>query len=111
MSWNGFVKAVNRATTTVMQSTGAVEKTIDKDFEEEEQRFKQLETRIENLHRESKGYLDAVRKMTLAQQQIAETIDHFYEENSGLGKAARSYKDAMTTMDEQVRSELVILSK
>ena len=28
MSWNGFVKAVNRATTTVMQSTGAMEKTV-----------------------------------------------------------------------------------
>jgi amphiphysin len=107
MSWNGFMKAVNRATTTVMQSTGAIEKTVDKEFEEEEQRFKQLEQRIENLHRESKGYLDAARKMTLAQQQIAETIDHFYEENSGLGKAARAYKDAMTKMDEEVRSELV----
>ena len=27
-SWNGFVKAVNRATTSVLQSTGAAEKTV-----------------------------------------------------------------------------------
>ncbi|KAJ3311317.1 hypothetical protein HDV04_004125 [Boothiomyces sp. JEL0838] len=79
---------------------------IDKDFEEQEIRFRQLETRIENMHREAKGYLDAVRKMTVAQQSIADTIDHFYDESAQLAKAARSYKDAMVRMDEEVRTEL-----
>lgn len=36
------MKAVNRATTSVMMSAGAVEKTVDKDFEREEERFKML---------------------------------------------------------------------
>ncbi|KAJ3275740.1 hypothetical protein HDV01_007207 [Terramyces sp. JEL0728] len=79
---------------------------LDKDFEEQELRFRQLETRIENMHREAKGYLDAVRKMTVAQQSIADTIDHFYDESAQLAKAARSYKDAMVRMDDEVRTEL-----
>lgn len=90
-----------------MQSAGAVEKTVDKDYEEQEQKFRILETRVENLHREAKGYLDSVRKMTLAQQSISETIDNFYDENAPLAKAARAYKDAMVRMDEEIRGELV----
>ncbi|KAJ3279382.1 putative lipase atg15, partial [Rhizoclosmatium sp. JEL0117] len=41
-SWKGkgFTKAVNRAATGVMQSIGTMEKTVDKDFDEEEKRFK-----------------------------------------------------------------------
>ncbi|KAJ2998077.1 hypothetical protein HDV02_004902 [Globomyces sp. JEL0801] len=107
MSWNGFVKAVSRATTTVMQQAGAVEKTIDKDYEEEEAKFRLLETRIENLHNQAKGYLDAVRQMTSAQKSIADTIDQFYDDNAPLSKAARSYKDAMIQMDENLRLDLV----
>jgi hypothetical protein len=35
---------MNRATTTVMQSAGAIEKTVDKEFEDEERRFKKYLT-------------------------------------------------------------------
>ncbi|KAI8824018.1 uncharacterized protein EV422DRAFT_518625 [Fimicolochytrium jonesii] len=106
MSWHGLKKAVSRATTSVMQSTGAIDKTIDREFEEEEKRFKSLENKSENLHREAKGYLDAVRGMTLAQQRIAETITGFYEEGSPLGYAGAQYKLAVTKLDEEARTEL-----
>ncbi|KAJ3149358.1 hypothetical protein HDU89_003720 [Geranomyces variabilis] len=106
MSWHGLKKAVSRATTSVMQSTGAIDKTIDKEFEEEEKRLKALETKSENLHREAKGYLDAVRGTTLAQQRIAETINAFYEEGSPLGYAGAQYKLAVNRVDEQARAEL-----
>jgi hypothetical protein len=36
MSWAGFKKNVNRATTQVMMKTGHVEKTHDRDYEVEE---------------------------------------------------------------------------
>jgi hypothetical protein len=36
MSWAGFKKNVNRATTQVMMKTGHVEKTNDRDYEVEE---------------------------------------------------------------------------
>ncbi|KNC98991.1 amphiphysin-like protein RVS161 [Spizellomyces punctatus DAOM BR117] len=106
MSWHGLKKAVSRATTSVMQSTGAMDRTIDREFEEEERRLRTLENKAENLHREAKGYLDAVRGMTLAQQRIAETINSFYEEGSPLGYAGAQYKLAVSKMDEQARSEL-----
>lgn len=49
-----------------MQRTGAVEKTADREFEDEERRFRVLEQKVNQLNKESKGYLDAVRAMTLA---------------------------------------------
>ncbi|KAI8592999.1 hypothetical protein BDZ88DRAFT_405151 [Geranomyces variabilis] len=106
MSWHGLKKAVNRATTSVMQSAGAVDKTIDREFEEEEKRLKSLENKTDNLHREAKGYLDAVRSMSLAQQRISETINAFYEEGSPLGYAGSQYKLAVTKLDEEARAEL-----
>ena len=45
--------------------------------------------------------------ITLAQQRIAETIDNFYDEGSDLAKAGRRYKDVLTRIDEEGRTELV----
>jgi bridging integrator 3 len=41
MSWKGFVKAVDRGVTSVMQSAGAVEKTVDKEYEIEERKLRE----------------------------------------------------------------------
>ena len=46
MSWNGFKKAVGRAGTQVMMKAGQVEKTIDRDFESEERRFRMYSTLV-----------------------------------------------------------------
>ncbi|KAI8611584.1 hypothetical protein BC830DRAFT_1068148 [Chytriomyces sp. MP71] len=102
----GFTKAVNRAATGVMQSIGTMEKTIDKEYEEEEKRFKVFEAKVEKIHREAKGYLDAVRAMTVAQQRMAETVDHFYDEGGPLGYAGLQYKQAVEKLDEECRNEL-----
>ena len=77
----GIQKAFDRAGTSIMMRTGAVEKTVDKEYEDEERRFKILEGKINSLNKEAKGYLDAVRAMTLAQSRMAETINQFYEES------------------------------
>lgn len=106
MSWHGFKKAVNRATTSMMQSTGAMERTVDKDFDEEERRFKVLKGKVEKLQKESKGYLDAVRAMTLISARIATTIDQFYDDNAMLAAAALRYKEALEKLDESARTEL-----
>ena len=62
----GIQKAFDRTATSIMQKTGAVEKTVDRDYEDEERRFRILETKINALNKEAKGYLDAVRAMTTA---------------------------------------------
>lgn len=61
MSWQGFKKGVNRATTQVLMKTGQVERTNDRDFETELRRFRVLETASNKLQKEAKGYLDSLR--------------------------------------------------
>jgi amphiphysin len=106
MSWKGFTKVVDRASTTLMQKAGAVEKTIDKEYEDEERRFRNLEQKVLKLQKEAKGYLDSVRAMTIAQQRIADTINQFYDENAKLASLGMAYKDAARSLDEEIRGEL-----
>ncbi|KAM3065622.1 BAR adaptor protein Hob3 [Clarireedia jacksonii] len=61
MSWAGFKKNVNRATTQVMMKTGHVEKTNDRDYEVEERRYRTMEAASLRLQKEAKGYLDSLR--------------------------------------------------
>lgn len=63
MSWAGFKKNVNRATTQVMMKTGHVEKTNDRDYEVEERRFRTMEAAANRLQKEARGYLDSLRGM------------------------------------------------
>ena len=92
---------------------------VDKDFADEEKRFRNFENKVESLHKEAKGFLDSVRgtcldsiyfkAMTLAQARIAETVDQFYDESAPLASAGRKYKEAVTTMDANARTQLVKL--
>ncbi|KAH8178426.1 BAR domain-containing protein [Sarocladium implicatum] len=101
MSWAGFKKNVNRATTQVMMKTGHVEKTNDRDYEVEERRFKTMEAAALKLQKESKGYLDSLRAMTASQMRIAETIDAFYGESGAKDGVSRSYKQAVEDLDAE----------
>jgi hypothetical protein len=68
LTWSGrsgFKKAVNRAGTSVMMKTGHVEKTIDRDYEIEERRFRTMESAANRLQKEAKGYLDSLRGMSV----------------------------------------------
>ncbi|CUM63247.1 uncharacterized protein PRCAT00000818001 [Priceomyces carsonii] len=78
MSWQGFKKAVSRAGASV--TVKDVDKTIDKDFDVEERRYKTLKTAGLNLQKSSKGYLDSLRAVTASQVTIAEIVSNLYEE-------------------------------
>ncbi|KAF2457231.1 protein hob3 [Lineolata rhizophorae] len=111
MSWSGFKKNVNRATTQVMMKTvvglikgaeiGHVEKTNDRDFETELRRYRVLETAANKLQSEAKGYLDSLRAMTASQMRIAETIDAFYGDAGARDGVSRSYKQAVQDLDAE----------
>ncbi|EGX89029.1 protein hob3 [Cordyceps militaris CM01] len=101
MSWAGFKKNVNRATTQVMMKTGHVEKTNDRDYEVEERRFRTMEAASLRLQKESKGYLDSLRAMTASQMRIAETIDAFYGDSGASDGVSRSYKQAVEDLDAE----------
>ncbi|KAJ3371018.1 hypothetical protein GGF31_003748 [Allomyces arbusculus] len=104
MSWKGFTKAVNRAGTSILQSAGAIEKTTDREFEEEERRFRSLEAKVTRLHKEAKGYLDALRAMSLAQTRMGATIEGYYDMSSPLQACATSYKTTIEQIDEELRN-------
>ncbi|ABN68569.1 cytoskeleton structure, endocytosis, cell fusion protein [Scheffersomyces stipitis CBS 6054] len=78
MSWDGFKKAINRAGASVTVKN--VDKTMDKDFDTEERRYKTLNTAGTSLQKSSKGYLDSLRAMTASQVTIAEIVSNLYEE-------------------------------
>ncbi|KAG0306545.1 hypothetical protein BGZ98_002163 [Dissophora globulifera] len=106
MSWSGFKKNLNRATTSVLSKTGAVDRTSDREFEEEEKRFKSLEHKVERLHKEANGYAQAVRNMTGSQLRIASTIDQFYDEGAPMGIYGIKYKEAVAKLEQQAQDEV-----
>ncbi|RIB17188.1 hypothetical protein C2G38_2131959 [Gigaspora rosea] len=106
MSWAGFKKKLDRTGTKFLQTVGSIEKTVDKEFEEEERRFKSLEAKSEKLHKEAKGYLDSLRAITSAQSRIAETIEHFYEDSTDDTLAGKKYKDAIDRLEQDCREYL-----
>ncbi|KAK7184292.1 BAR adaptor protein Hob3 [Paraphaeosphaeria minitans] len=101
MSWTGFKKGVNRATTQVLMKTGQVERTNDRDYETELRRYRTMETAANKLQKEAKGYLDSLRAMTASQMRIAETIDAFYGDAGAKDGVSRSYKQAVTDLDAE----------
>lgn len=103
MSWEGFKKAVNRAGNSVMVKD--VDKTIDKDFDSEERRYKTLKTAGQSLQKASKSYLDSLRAVTAAQVTIAEIVLNLYED-SKLGGSLYSnvgnyYLQCVREIDEE----------
>lgn len=106
MSWGGFKKAVNRASTQVMLKSGHVEQTVDREFENEERRFRTLEQSSEKLQKSARGYLDALRAMTSAQVRIAETIDLFYGDSGIRDNVSKHYLTAVKELDVDTVKEL-----
>lgn len=103
MSWDGFKKAINRAGGAVLVKD--VDKTMDKDFDAEERRYKTLKTAGTNLQVASKGYLDSLRAVTAAQVTIAEIVSNLYEEPSSGGSlysnSGHYYLQAVRELDEE----------
>ncbi|KAI9600683.1 hypothetical protein H4Q26_000473 [Puccinia striiformis f. sp. tritici PST-130] len=103
---NRFKKTVNRAGTTLMQKTGQLEKTTDREFQDHEVKFKTMEKNSLTLQKEAKAYLDSMRAMTSAQTRVGETIDNFYGDSSEASIASNSYKRAVEELDEIAIREL-----
>ncbi|RKP34442.1 hypothetical protein BJ085DRAFT_21352 [Dimargaris cristalligena] len=105
MSWSGFKKSMNRTGISLMQGFGAIDKTVDKDFLEKEASFKHLQVKVEELHKEARGYGEAVKAMTTAQLQVAEHLEHFYDPNSAGGAYSAQYRQTMADIDTHTRPE------
>lgn len=103
MSWGGFKKAIQRAGGSVMVKD--VDKTIDKDFDVEERRYKTLKNAGQGLQKASKGYLDSLRAVTASQVTIAEIVSNLYEEarqgGSIYSNIGNYYMQCVRDLDEE----------
>jgi len=93
----------------MMQKTGQIERTVDREFAEEEAKFKAYEKECNALSKEAKAYLDAMRAMTAAQTRLANTIDVYYGAAGGTSDgalAAHAYKRSVDDLDAGVAREL-----
>jgi len=109
MSWNGFKKTVNRAGTTLMQKTGQIERTIDREFTEEEAKYKTFEKECQALQKDAKAYSDAMRNMSATQTRLSDHVDVFYgasDRTSDGAIASHAYKRSVEELDATVQREL-----
>jgi len=89
-----------------MQKTGQVDRTVDSEFAQEEQRYRTLEKSTNLLQKEAKSYLDSIRAMTAAQARLAETIDSFYGDSSDSAMAANAYRRAVGDLESSTARDL-----
>lgn len=91
-----------------MQKTGQIERTVDREFAEEEGRYRTMERETTELQKEAKAYLDAMRSMSASQSRIAETLEMFYtaDRTSDGAMAGHAYKSAVDELDNSVGRDL-----
>jgi amphiphysin len=92
-----------------MQKTGQIERTVDREFADEEAKFKTFEKECQALQKDSKGYLDAMKAMTAAQTRLADTIEAFYgsaDQTSDGAMAGHAYKRSVDDLDGSMGREL-----
>lgn len=93
-----------------MQAAGSVEKTVDKNFEDEERRYRLLESKIDRLYKETKKYLDYVRSIASSQRRIADHLQQVSEgDNGSFAKMIIEYQKIMISIDEDIRTPYVCL--
>jgi len=92
-----------------MQKTGQIERTVDREFADEEAKYKTFEKECTALQKDSKAYLDAMKAMTAAQTRLAETLDTFYgsaDRSSEGAMAGHAYKHSVDDLDTSIAREL-----
>ncbi|KAG8214068.1 hypothetical protein J3R82DRAFT_10826 [Butyriboletus roseoflavus] len=93
MSWTGFKKSLNRAGTTVLQKTGQIERTVDREFADEESKYRAFEKECQALQKDSKTYGDAMR---------GDASDR----TSDGAMAGHAFKSAVEDLDNSVQREM-----
>lgn len=86
MSWTGIKKAINRVGTQVMLKTGQIDQTVDKEFEYEEKKFRDLETTSINLQKELQVYFKTLKNLTNSQLNISKAVLSFYDDQKNYDK-------------------------
>ncbi|CCE66071.1 hypothetical protein TPHA_0O01020 [Tetrapisispora phaffii CBS 4417] len=108
MSWDGFKKAINRAGQSVHVKN--IDKTVDKNYDIEERRYRSLEKCGEAICLEARGYHDSLKQVAQSQLKIAEVISSLYDDTNngatGSFNVGKSYFDTVTEFDEEIIKQL-----
>ncbi|ODV66168.1 hypothetical protein HYPBUDRAFT_111973 [Hyphopichia burtonii NRRL Y-1933] len=107
MSWTGIKKAINRAGTQVMLKTGAIEETVDLEYDYEEKRFRNMETNLKLLQKQVKHYLDSLKILSNSQANIGEVLNSFYgNSNEEIENLAQLYNQSLKEFNLKSIQEL-----
>ncbi|CAH2352444.1 reduced viability upon starvation protein 161 [[Candida] railenensis] len=117
MSWNGLKKAMNRAGAQVLMKTGKIEQSVDLEYEFEVRRFKMMEDKSNKLQKELKQYLNTLRVISGAQENVSEVLGAYFgkkeytgeEENLGKNKnisIAQEYHQVMKRINSECIEQL-----
>jgi hypothetical protein len=92
-----------------MQKTGQIERTIDREFNDEEVKYRTFEKECQALQKDGKAYWDAMKSMASAQTRIGETLALFYgtaDQTSDGAMAEHAYKRSVDDLDTSFSREL-----
>ncbi|KAK6463674.1 hypothetical protein DFJ63DRAFT_286714 [Scheffersomyces coipomensis] len=108
MSWTGIKKAINRAGTQVLLKTGQMDQTVDKEFEFEEKRYRNMETTSNKLQKELRHYLESLRILTNSQVNIGESLSTYYGilPSQKFNSLSQQYYSVMKSLSDKCLSEL-----
>lgn len=81
MLWTGFKKAINRAGTTVLTTTGKIDTTHDKEFEFNEKRLHELEHTLKKLELHTRNYLAQLDVVQQGNANLSNALALFYGAN------------------------------
>ncbi|KAJ2660176.1 BAR adaptor protein Hob3 [Coemansia sp. RSA 1199] len=96
--WEGTKRGVNRAGAAVRGGSGTQHS--DPEFNEQEQRFRNLERRALRLMEETKGYRTSIAEVTTAQTALAENLASFVIDVQRPQDYQTAYRQAATTISQ-----------
>ncbi|XP_032242810.2 dynamin-binding protein isoform X1 [Nematostella vectensis] len=78
LSWHSVMKKSSRFTQKLTQSTGLVNQTVDKSFNEEEKKFNNLEKTVKNLIKNVSSYVEQFQDTVTRQEVNGQNIQEYY---------------------------------
>ena len=110
-------QAVSRASNSLLQSTGQIQKSVDPEYEDQERRLRTLQTKLEKLVKDGKVLVEALSLLCAAQARTGEAVEAFYADigaeggsmvslDGGSRPAGLKFAAASKTLDSELKPEL-----
>ncbi|KAI9482217.1 BAR adaptor protein Hob3 [Coemansia sp. RSA 1085] len=101
--WEGTKRGVSRAGTAVRGGSGMQHS--DPEFNEQEQRFQNLERRAMRLLHETKGYRSSIADMTASQLELADNLSSFLMDIQRPQDYQAAYRQAATNISQSAQPQ------